>query len=249
MFGFLQLGPKVSPRWLNAELSGGQARPNLAERKRELRAILRETREKLKQDALIEHQLWGAAHLCQLSDFLCKTVPAKESQTRWPCAAYWPIGSELNLLPAQLSSADSSGRLHPWWLPKIASQSQLEWFLLQPEVMNWSTDKWGLPQPPGEIGLFTFDALQPAPKIVLTPCLAADRSGVRLGYGGGFYDRFLANFREQCLLIACVPEPLFFDSEALPREPHDQCVDVIITESSVWIVDTEQFNRKIKSLI
>ena len=210
---------------------------------------MRESREKLKQDALIQNQLWGPAHLRQLSDFLCKTLPVDEAQTRWSCAAYWPIGSELNLLPAKLSNADPSGKLHPWWLPKTASQGQLEWFLLQPEVLNWSTDKRGLPQPPNEVELFAFHALQPVPKIVLTPCLAADRSGVRLGYGGGFYDRFIANFKEQCLLIACVPDPLFFESGALPREPHAQCVDVIITESSVWIVDSEQFNRKLKSLI
>ena len=53
--------------------------------------------------------------------------------------------------------------------------------------------------------------------LALVPCLAASRDGVRLGRGGGYYDRFLAGFAGRALL-AC-PAALVFDT--LPADPWD----------------------------
>lgn len=57
--------------------------------------------------------------------------------------------------------------------------------------------------------------------LALVPCLAASRDGVRLGRGGGYYDRFLAGFAGRALL-AC-PAALVFDT--LPADPWDARFD------------------------
>lgn len=61
---------------------------------------------------------------------------------------------------------------------------------------------------------------------VVLPALAFDRSGFRLGYGGGFYDRFLADFTGPT--IGVTHSGLLL--ERLPHEPHDIPLAWIVTE-------------------
>lgn len=91
-----------------------------------------------------------------------------------------------------------------------------------------------------------FDILEPpaepnrlaAPEqfgLVLVPGLAFDRSGNRLGMGEGYYDRFLAQVGAPKIALA-------FDFQIvakIPAEPHDQRVDIIVTEKEVIICSAE----------
>lgn len=60
--------------------------------------------------------------------------------------------------------------------------------------------------------------------LVVVPGLAFDRFGGRLGYGGGFYDRFLPNVRAKTVALAFPCQLL----PAVPTEEHDRKVDYII---------------------
>lgn len=93
----------------------------------------------------------------------------------------------------------------------------------------WDTateqSKFGYWQPPANaprVALDTVDA-------VLLPALAYDLRGVRLGYGGGFYDRLLPNFAG--LKVGVVWSPLLVPK--LPSEAHDVRVDCVATELGV----------------
>jgi 5-formyltetrahydrofolate cyclo-ligase len=88
---------------------------------------------------------------------------------------------------------------------------------------------WGIPEPapeapmaePGEIAA------------VIVPGVAFDRSGGRLGYGGGYYDRFFASLRE--LGISPLKLAPAFDlqlAEHVPMERHDERMDLIVTETA-----------------
>lgn len=69
--------------------------------------------------------------------------------------------------------------------------------------------------------------------VMLVPALAFDRSGIRLGYGGGYYDRAISELRDREDGRA-VTVGLGFDQQVvdeLPREAHDQPVDLIVTET------------------
>lgn len=67
--------------------------------------------------------------------------------------------------------------------------------------------------------------------LLLVPGLAFTRAGLRLGRGGGFYDRFLAGLPAQTVKLGvCFDAQLIGD---LPWEPHDQRVDAVVTESGV----------------
>jgi 5-formyltetrahydrofolate cyclo-ligase len=64
--------------------------------------------------------------------------------------------------------------------------------------------------------------------VIIVPCLAFDKDNHRLGWGGGFYDRFLAGQRQALKIGVAYHDSLVKDG--LPREPHDIALDMVITE-------------------
>ena len=99
---------------------------------------------------------------------------------------------------------------------------------------------WRVAYAPGDpLGETSFGAREPADGTIIapevldgssTPGVAFDRFGHRVGYGGGFYDRFLRRTRRGVPRIA-----IAFDLQVLPRElpvgSFDLGVDVIVTET------------------
>ncbi|MGN1442534.1 MAG: 5-formyltetrahydrofolate cyclo-ligase [Acutalibacteraceae bacterium] len=66
--------------------------------------------------------------------------------------------------------------------------------------------------------------------VCIVPGLSFDKNGYRLGYGKGYYDRFLAEnpvFTVGLCYEECV-------SESLPFEEHDKCVSVLVTEKEIY---------------
>ncbi len=80
--------------------------------------------------------------------------------------------------------------------------------------------RWGLMEPADDAPL--ADVLD----VVVVPALALGRDGSRLGYGGGYYDAFLAT--TPALRVGVAPHACLVD--ALPAEPHDAGLDVVVTE-------------------
>ena len=62
----------------------------------------------------------------------------------------------------------------------------------------------------------------------IVPALAVDRSGYRLGYGAGYFDKLLTGRGARPFCVTALPSPFIVDS--LPHEPHDVAVDRIIDE-------------------
>ena len=69
-------------------------------------------------------------------------------------------------------------------------------------------------------------------EIVVVPALAVARNGIRLGRGGGYFDRALQHARPDAVVVALVFDDEFVDE--LPTEPHDRPVTVVVTPSGGW---------------
>ena len=84
-----------------------------------------------------------------------------------------------------------------------------------------------------------FGALIPAtgdwlePQLLISPLLAFDAAGWRLGYGGGFYDRSLEGLRANHRTLAVGFAYSAQQVDAVPREPTDQSLDAIVTEQGL----------------
>ena len=82
--------------------------------------------------------------------------------------------------------------------------------------------KWGIREPAD-----TAAAVEP--DILLVPLLAFDRGGWRLGYGGGYYDRTIARLHGIKPVVAVGIAYDEQEIDAVPREPHDQRLDWVLT--------------------
>ena len=85
--------------------------------------------------------------------------------------------------------------------------------------------RYGMLEPPADAEEAAPDSID----LTLVPALCYDRRGVRLGRGGGYYDRWLAGFSGRTVGL-CRGVLL---QDVLPREPHDLPVERVVTEDGV----------------
>jgi 5-formyltetrahydrofolate cyclo-ligase len=71
------------------------------------------------------------------------------------------------------------------------------------------------------------------PQILIVPLVAFSRTGGRLGYGGGFYDRTLESLRARGPVLAIGFAYAAQEDPDLPLEPTDQPLDLIVTEQGI----------------
>ena len=115
-------------------------------------------------------------------------------------------------------------------LPRVRSRTEMDWVEI-PALRLLRPGAFGIQEPPA--ALPAADPAGYAAALALVPCLAASRDGVRLGRGGGYYDRFLAHYKGRRLLV-CPTAALLGD---LPCEgwdvrfsPHE-----ILTEKGILL--------------
>lgn len=135
-------------------------------------------------------------------------------------SAFWPLPGEIDTRPLMTALHDRGCRVA---LPVMRGPG------LPLDFRVW--------QPGDELVPAAFDTREPStdkpvltPSVLLVPLLAFDREGYRLGYGGGFYDRTLADLRESGAVLAI---GLAYAGQEMARVPHDdkdQPLDWIVTE-------------------
>jgi len=136
--------------------------------------------------------------------------------------AYWPIKGEFDALPAlyRWSEADSARRIG---LPVINRETkQLKFHVWYPGC-PMEDDAFGIPKPK--------DTEAFEPQLLLVACVGYGPGGLRLGYGGGFYDRTLAALQPRPYTVG-----VGYGNGWVPwlqAEPHDVPMDAMLTEDGL----------------
>lgn len=103
----------------------------------------------------------------------------------------------------------------------------MEFYKITPRT-EWNEGAYGILEPKGAQCPLENRAL------ILMPGLVYDRNRHRIGYGGGYYDRYLAAHPEHVTMALCYPFQI--TDEELPYEPHDILPDYIVLPNRI-IVD------------
>ncbi|ELS04491.1 5,10-methenyltetrahydrofolate synthetase [Xenococcus sp. PCC 7305] len=111
-----------------------------------------------------------------------------------------------------------------WGFPSCIDNNQLQWHSWQPgEALR--KGKYGIKEPLPKQSAITAAEVD----LIIIPTVACDRSGYRLGYGGGYYDRLLTLPEwKTCPTLGIVFD--FAYLEELPREPWDMKLRSVCTE-------------------
>lgn len=138
-----------------------------------------------------------------------------------PLSGYMPIRTEIEPRPAMAEAAAYG----PVGVPVIEAADQPLTFA------RWTPETVMVPGAFGAVIPETCEFFEP--EIVIVPLLAFTRSGGRLGYGGGFYDRTLERLRAKRATLAIGFAFAGQEVDDLPLEPTDQPLNMIVTEAGV----------------
>lgn len=133
-------------------------------------------------------------------------------------SAFLPIGSEPNISEVlkKWLSADSDRRV---FLPVTEDKTMR--FAFWDPTKPLKLGRFGVPEPTSNL---FFD-----PPLLLVPCVALNKEGYRLGYGAGYYDRYLSACAEKPFTAGiCFSEFCGLDFRA---EPFDAKLDAVISDS------------------
>ena len=131
---------------------------------------------------------------------------------------YYPYNYEINIIPI-LEKLEKLN--YPISLPKIDSKSNMN-FLYWSTKDPLSINQYGIPEPVSNKVIF--------PDILLVPLLAFDKNLNRIGYGGGFYDRYIKKIEQYKKVLTIGIAYSFQKVKKIPINKYDIKLDFVITE-------------------
>ncbi len=147
---------------------------------------------------------------------------------------YYPIGSEINVTPI----AEEAFRLgKSVAYPVCDPESNTLTFRYISSHSELVCGNYSIPEPRSDAKIFEGEGQS----LCIVPALSVDKQGYRLGYGRGYYDRFLKDFSG--VAVAAVYSNLMTDK--LPRDKYDIPIEFIVTERGNIIINAEKEKGKI----
>ena len=142
----------------------------------------------------------------------------KRKQKNKIIGGYYPYNHEVNVVPL-LEKFEKSNYIIS--LPKISKNSRMNFFV-------WSSNdplnvnEYGIPEPITNRMIF--------PDVLLVPLVAYDKNCNRVGYGGGFYDRYINRTKKIKNILTIGLAFSYQKVKKIPIEKNDVKLDFIITE-------------------
>lgn len=137
-------------------------------------------------------------------------------------SAFWPLAGEVDLRPL-IACLDGAG--YEVALPVVVQKSAPLIFRRWTPETQMEQGAYGTSHP-----VATSD--QVAPVCVITPLLAFDAKGYRVGYGGGYYDRSLEQLRAKGHVVAVGAGYAGQQVETVPHDDKDQPLNAVVTDSA-----------------
>ena len=148
---------------------------------------------------------------------------AFDVQANQSVAAYWPFRDEIDVRPL-FAALEAMGC--NCLLPVMMGPERT------PSVLSVEARRW--------LESSRFGVLEPSkfhpsatPDVLILPLLAFDHHGMRLGYGGEYYDRTLSALREKGQVLAIGAAYQDQEVEFVPHDNDDQKMDALVTDRSV----------------
>ncbi|WP_068615197.1 5-formyltetrahydrofolate cyclo-ligase [Paenibacillus tuaregi] len=202
---------------------------DIPELKRELRERMLRIREAVPEISRTK-QAESASLLAE--EQLLSRLRADKPGGRLVVFSYLSFRDEPSTLPLIRSCWHHGDRV---LIPRITGKSSMSLHEIKSE-RDYSPGSWGIPEPEDHLPVWPVEQYQEI-DLVLVPGLAYDRKGGRIGFGAGYYDRFmeqltrqLQGVRKPVLAALALQEQLVPE---VPMEMHDFKLDLLFTADGV----------------
>ena len=149
---------------------------------------------------------------------LVLNILKKKKVTGRIIGGYYPYNYEIDILQILKKFEQKKFTIT---LPKIKKNSQMDFFQCStndPLAIN----KFGIPEP--------ISGMVKYPDVLLVPLVAFDKNFNRIGYGGGFYDRYIKKIRKRKKVLTIGFAYSFQKIKKIPTNNYDISLDFIITD-------------------
>ena len=199
-----------------------------ASAKKEMRRRIRALRESLSEEEQALRSEQVIARLMAMAIAMADKVAS-----RHVFALYYPTRNEVDVRPLV---KELWRRNKTVLFPRISPVTNLMEFRQVHSFDDFTVGPFKLMEPAESCPICAPELIE----VVIVPGVAFDLQGYRIGFGGGYYDRFLPVLKQGAVKIAPVFE--FQIVEDLPHEAHDQKVDWLVSEAQLINVSESATN-------
>ena len=147
---------------------------------------------------------------------------------------FYPFGSEVNLMPLYERLIESGKALY---FPKSnIDNHELTFYRISHIRSDFHKGAYGIMEPNDTLPIFEYKAHKNERIICITPGLIFDKHLNRIGYGAGFYDRFLCDKSNIIKIAPCFAHQII---DKIFSKPHDVCMDVLVSEKGIEAIGGE----------
>ena len=194
--------------------------------KQELRAALKERRAAIPAEQRREMDARIVANFAASEVFLRASA----------LLVYAPLEGEINLLPLVRIARE---RGIPVAFPRCDVETNTMQFYELLPTARLTEGAYRIPEPPADAPLCTPDSRA----LCILPALSFDPTGARIGYGKGYYDRYLATFPG--IRAGAIYSTMIL--KRVPTEPHDLPVSLLVTERGIRRCEPVEPTAKVDS--
>lgn len=148
-------------------------------------------------------------------------ISLDEYKKAWTIFCFVGTKDEIDTIPIIKDALKKGKRVG---IPRCIEKGVMEVFCLD-SLEHLVTGRYGILEPFEDALLIPPEDIE----LAIVPCLSCSRDGKRLGYGGGYYDRYLTKTGAYRVIL-CREEVM---REDIPMDTHDQIMDCVISEIGI----------------
>jgi 5-formyltetrahydrofolate cyclo-ligase len=140
---------------------------------------------------------------------------------------FYPMKAEVDIFPVMEAALATGKRVA---FPRCNAEDHTMIFYFVNSMEDFEKGAYGINEPKTTLDAFDPDSMETQNVLCLVPAIVYDRRGFRVGYGGGYYDRFFGKTRPAS--IGVVYEEFILKS--VPHGRYDITVDVVVSERGIY---------------
>lgn len=190
---------------------------------------LREHKTELRTQYMDKRRMMPENERAEKNAAICRTVLAGATyRFADVLLLYYPRPDEIDLLPIAEAAMEAGKKVA---FPRCRPEDRSMDFYLVDSLDGFQAGPYDIMEPTKTLGIYSFSREKRENCVCFVPAVVYDKKGYRIGYGGGYYDRYLSSFGGTVVGVAYRD----FIIGSVPHGRFDLAVDVLFSEGGIYV--------------